>query len=122
MTDLTPDGSTAGVRTIPTGTAAPSFHDAWIAALDALELDVSTAEALLRDRSLPAPEPWTPPTLHGPLPQDLAPRARMLLDRQLRVSREIATAMLSAGREQRLAGQLLQPAGPPGPAYLDIQA
>jgi hypothetical protein len=108
----------------PLSTTEPvaTFHDAWVAALDALELDVTTAESLLRERSVAAPSPWTPPTLHGPLPQDLLPRARLLLDRQLTVSRQITGAMLSAGRHQKLAGQLLQPAGPPSPVYLDIQA
>src|SRR5207245_8248490 len=70
--------------------AGPDWHAEWVAALDALELDVSAAEALLtRDRiarDRPRPQPWRPPAGLGPLPLDLRPRADVILTRQLAVA------------------------------------
>ena len=78
------------------------WQDAWTAALDALELDVTQVEAMLADEhrnaeTAPA-DLWRPPTEPGALPLELA-RADEILTRLLRVAEEIARR-LTANRQQ----------------------
>jgi hypothetical protein len=79
------------------------WRGAWTAALDELELDVSSVEAMLADEHRHAEtEPadlWRPPTELGALPLELKPRADEILTRQLKAAEEIARR-LTANRQQ----------------------
>jgi hypothetical protein len=78
----------------------------WATALNRLEMDVESAEALLTALHQQVEEPpATLPLLAGdwardrptsPLPVEFADRARTLLSRQLRVSEELAHAMIES--------------------------
>jgi len=88
----------------PAAVAAPSFHDTWVSALAAAEVDVDAAEDLLRrlhaGEDVGALEPgpaW--PGGRGPIPVEFAERARLLLQRQLRVSEELTAALLHTRTE-----------------------
>lgn len=83
------------------------FHDAWAAALDALEMDVEQAEHLLRVGDPPeATVPgWQPPALPGALPLELRERAHALLDRQLHAASALTRAMHATGRQRAVAGR-----------------
>lgn len=97
---------------------------AWAQALEALELDVATAERMLASGHLAtvAPhDPWTPPAGLGPLPLALVERATTLLDRQLEVARRLAEAADLSRRHMR-AAQALRSAAPSVPVYLDTPA
>jgi hypothetical protein len=106
-------------------TAATDDHalwrTAWVEALAALEADVETAERFLTQDDLPAPAPWTPPQIHGPLPEDLLPRAQQLLDRQMATAKLISARLCDTGRQAALAGKL-KTAYAPSPVYVDLQA
>ncbi len=118
-------GGYAGVAPQPGPAAAAAEHAlwraAWIDALTALESDVETAERFLTRDDLPAPAPWTPPQLHGPLPEDLLPRAQQLLERQLETAKLIAARLTHTGRQTALASRL-STASTPSPVYVDLQA
>jgi hypothetical protein len=79
------------------------WRDAWTAALDDLELDVTEIETMLADERRYAETPpadlWKPPTELGALPLELRPRADEILTRQLKAAEEIARR-LTAGRQQ----------------------
>jgi len=107
--------------TEPTGVA--SFRAAWESALDRLEMDVALAERLLAAASEPAPpQPWEPPNLRGPMPDDLLPRARLLHERQLAATRQIALAAAATRRQVALAAKVTDTVTPDVPVYLDITA
>jgi len=96
----------------------------WVAALDALELDVVAAEALLTDehrlRDLPMADPWSPPDGLGPLPLDLRPRADTILTRQLSAALALARGLATTRRHATVAERLeTGGGGAPRPAYLD---
>ena len=95
-------------------------------ALDRLELDVDEAEALLASNQ---PEPpvdpladWTPPPVRGPMPADLVPRARLVLERQLAVTHLLTQRLASNTQQQRLARAVRETGQPDIPVYLDITA
>ncbi|MBO3084944.1 hypothetical protein [Cellulomonas fengjieae] len=101
---------------------------AWSLALDELELDVQTAEALLRDAHLTSVEvvartvAWQPRRDLGPLPAPLQVRARAILDRQLETSRRTAEA-ITRSRRQIAATRALQGRPPEAAAvYVDAEA
>lgn len=102
---------------------AKGWDAAWVAALEALELDVEQVERTLalRDIALDPPDPWRPPSGLGPLPAALADRARVLLDRQIEVSRRVAEAAALARRHAR-AAQGMRSAPEASPVYLDTPA
>ena len=102
--------------------AAPDFHAEWIAELERLEVDVELAEALLVADSAPLPEPWTPPVMRGPLPADLEPRARLILERQLAVAHRVAERVTATGRHRRLTQKIRDTASPDIPVYIDLSA
>ncbi len=87
------------------GTETPDFHDAWVAALVVLELDVDRAEDLLRSHTAEVPDliPWTPPTGIGMLPLTLVDRVRVLHQRQLEVAVVLAAAIAGNRRQSALA-------------------
>jgi hypothetical protein len=106
--------------------APDEWRRQWVAALDALELDVLTTAALLSDehraRELPAPEPWRPPTGLGPLPRDLRDRADAILGRQIAVAEALTRTLCSNRRQAALAARLQSNVSARGPAYIDTAA
>jgi len=100
-----------------------SFRAEWEAALDRLEMDVALAEQLLASAAdLATPQPWQPPSLRGPMPDDLVPRARLLHERQLAAARQIALAAAATRRQAALAARVTDTVTPDVPVYLDITA
>jgi|SRR2546430_10221351 len=99
------------------------WYQAWVTALDALELDVAAAEALLTDdqrvRERPLANPWHPPAGLGPLPLDLRPRADAILTRQLTAGEAISRALATNRRQATLLAKM--EGGPEArrPAYVD---
>jgi hypothetical protein len=101
----------------------PDFHADWVTALERLEVDVALAEALLAvDRDPVTPEPWSPPVMRGPLPADLEPRARLVLERQLAVAHRVSERLTSTGRHRRLTQRIRDTASPDIPVYIDLSA
>ena len=101
------------------------FHTAWVAELDRLEVDVELAEAMLaadRAAELDAPGSWAPPVMRAPLPSDLEPRARLVLERQLAVAYRITERLTETGRHRRLTHAIRQTAHVDIPVYLDLNA
>lgn len=109
----------------PAGPAA--FHDAWVHALDALEVDVAAAEELLRTAHLaPVAEVaraavWAPPRDLGPLPLSLQVRGQALLERQLAVARRTAEALVT-NRRHLAATDAMRPPVSDLPVYVDQEA
>jgi len=99
------------------------FHAEWVAELERLEVDVELAEALLAaDSATEQPAPWTPPVMRGPLPADLEPRARLVLERQLAVAHRVAERLTATGRHRRLTQRIRDTASPDVPIYIDLSA
>ena len=101
------------------------FHAAWVAELDRLEVDVELAEAMLaaaRAAELAPPAPWAPPVMRAPLPSDLEPRARLVLERQLAVAYRMTERLTETGRHRRLTQAIRNTAQPDVPIYLDLNA
>lgn len=99
-----------------------SFRAEWEAALDRLAMDVELAEQLLSSATAVLPEPWEPPTLRGPMPDDLLPRARLLHERQLAAAQKIALAAAASRRQAALAAKVTDTITPDVPVYLDVNA
>ncbi|MCL2454511.1 MAG: hypothetical protein FWD18_04330 [Micrococcales bacterium] len=103
-----------------------TFDVAWVQALESLELDVATAEAMLDSDHLPSVEEvavmaaWQPPTDLGPLPAPLLDRARALAERQQAAAEKITRAMI-VNRRHLAALDQLHPAVPARPVYLDLE-
>ncbi len=100
------------------------WRNAWVAALDELDLSIEQAEALLvsdhEAREYRVPDPWQPPQGLGPLPLDLKPRADAILARQLATSRALAQAMVVNRQQSALLSRVDQTRrGVPRPAYID---
>ena len=100
------------------------WDDAWAHALDALELAVDRAEALLRaghdcaEHAEADAARWSPPTL-GPLPEHLAVRARRLLQRQLDVAEALSRAMHDNRQQAALLDRIEGARQPRRPSYVD---
>ena len=104
---------------------AEDFHAAWLAELGRLEVDVELAEAMLaadRAADLSPPAPWEPPVMRGPLPSDLEPRARLVLERQLAVAYRMTERLTETGRHRRFTQAIRETAQPDIPIYLDLNA
>ena len=105
------------------GPPPPDFHAQWVAELDRLEVDVTVAEAMLNTDAEAAPHPdWASPTMRGPLPADLEPRARLVLERQLAVAHLLAERLTVTGRHRRLTQRIRDNASPDIPVYVDLSA
>jgi hypothetical protein len=102
---------------------SPEWREEWTAALDALELDVAAAEALLADdrraREQPLSNPWHPPTGLGPLPLDLRPRADAILARQLTAGEALSRAIATNRRQAALLGKMEGGPETRRPSYVD---
>jgi hypothetical protein len=98
------------------------FRAEWEAALDRLEMDVELAEQLLVSATPVPPQPWQPPNLRGPMPDDLLPRARLLHERQLAAARDIALAAAATRRQVALTNKVTDTYIADVPVYLDITA
>ena len=84
------------------------WSEAWGAALDELELTLELVECLLggeapADLDVPA---WTPPKIDGPIPSELAFRARTLLGRQQSLITETVAATVGVRRNLELLDKL----------------
>ncbi len=104
---------------------AQDFHAAWLAELGRLEVDVELAEAMLaadRAAELAPLPPWSPPPVRGPLPSDLEPRARLVLERQLAVAYRMTERLTETGRHRRLTQAIRDTAQVDLPIYLDLNA
>ena len=103
-----------------------SFRAEWEAELNRLELDVVRVERMLAgdSTSVPVTRPWMPPVVREPLPHDLVPRARALLDRQDRAGTALRRALASAGKQLAYGSRVgdATTSGPAQPVYLDLEA
>lgn len=115
----------------PTATppAPADFREEWVAALERLECDVETAEALLAVESLTdetaaelALATWEPPAVREPLPSDLEPRARLVLERQLAVAYLLTERLTRTAQHRRLTEHLRSDAHVDVPVYVDLRA
>jgi len=99
------------------------WRDAWTAALDALELDVTQVEAMLADERRHAETPpadlWRPPTELGALPLELKPRADEILTRQLRAAEEVARRLTSNRQQWAMTGRIETGEMVKRPLYVD---
>ena len=99
------------------------WRGAWIAALDALELDVTQVETMLADERRHAETPpadiWRAPTELGALPLELKPRADEILTRQLRVAEEIARRLTTNRQQWAMTGRIETGEMVKRPLYVD---
>ena len=107
----------------------PDFRAEWVAALERLECDVETAEALLAVESFTeesaaslALQAWDPPAMRAPLPTDLEPRARLVLERQLAVAYLLTERLTRTSKHRELTDRLRNDAHVDIPVYVDLQA
>jgi hypothetical protein len=99
------------------------WRTAWTSALDALELDVEQAEAMLVEEHRAAEaadaDPWSPPPHIGPLPLDLRPRADAILARQLAAAEAIAHRLAANRQHSAVVSRMQSTEKVSRPAYLD---
>lgn len=99
------------------------FHAAWVTALERLEVDVELAEAMLAaDHEVVELAPWAAPPVRGPLPSDLEPRARLVLERQLAVTHRLAERLMENGRHRRFTQAVRGTFHVDIPVYVDLRA
>lgn len=108
-----------------------SFRAVWEAELDRLELDVVHVERLLAGTDSPSSavraasaEPWSPPAVPGPMPADLLPRARDILERQTRAEGALREALSSAQKQLAYGSRVTDATAPARakPVYVDLEA
>jgi len=99
------------------------WRNAWTAALDELELDVSLIETMLADEHRNAETPpadlWRPPTELGALPLELKPRADEILTRQLRAAEEIARRLTANRKQMAVTSRIETGEAVKRPVYVD---
>lgn len=94
-------------------------HRAWERVLDEMETFLLAAPAPV---DAVAPEPWFPPEL-GPIPADLADRARDLLGRQQHLLEELRLARDAVRHQQAVTDRFIAAARrSDGPVYVDHSA
>jgi hypothetical protein len=102
---------------------AEDWREAWVAALDELEMDVTATEAMLVDSRRLAETPpsdlWRPPQDLGALPLELRPRADEILTRQLAAAHEIARRLTSTRQQQAVTSRIETGERVKRPLYLD---
>lgn len=101
---------------------AEAWGAAWRAALDELELSLDRAELLLHSAQPEPLPPWQPPSLTGAPPPDQLERARRILDRHLRVTRELGNAMTMTRQQLTLISRMGHNRPQETPLYIDVDA
>ncbi|GAB2610968.1 hypothetical protein Aab01nite_25380 [Paractinoplanes abujensis] len=100
-----------------------NWGHAWSDALDELELDVATIEAMLADEHRHAETPpaslWKAPTELGALPLELKPRADEILTRQLKAAEEIARRMTATRQQMTMTTRIETGEAVKRPVYVD---
>ena len=102
-----------------------AWRDAWVSALDELELTLEQTERLLAgDESAEVAARWTPPLIEAPLPADILERAQTLLARQRQMIERTAVRMTGQRKTMDLVGRMAQAGGraPARPVYVDLSA
>jgi hypothetical protein len=106
--------------------AERDWRAVWEATLAELEQDVETAEAVLAavrhgdHEDLPTmPGSWAPPTDFAPLPESLLERAQLVLERQLRVIEDVATAATRSRQQNEVSRRMRADQAPSRPLYVD---
>ncbi|BBH64950.1 hypothetical protein ACTI_16350 [Actinoplanes sp. OR16] len=106
-----------------TGTQAADWRVAWTQALDELEMDVASVEAMLADEHRHAETPpadlWRPPTELGALPLELKPRADEILTRQLAAAEELARRITASRQQLTMTSRIETGEAVKRPVYLD---
>lgn len=101
----------------------------WEDELTRLEAQIAADSRMLANGQIPSDESgWQPPRL-GPLPPDLAPRARQVQKDLSELGKQVTSAMRKNQEELRRAGEerdKLRKIPPekkiePGPRYLDLE-
>lgn len=112
----------------PTSNASRGHANAWATALDALELDLKQTNALLDETfadeqakvALERAKRWRVPQGLGPLPPELAERAREVLTAQKSTASRLARAMTESRQHSKLLDASdTRPAD--RPVYLDTE-
>jgi hypothetical protein len=103
---------------------ADRVRSVWETEIDRLELEVIRIERLLRGLHAAPAEPWQPPAVPGPIPDDLLARASQLLDRQAEARAELKDALAEAQRQVAYAERVANLTGRSltEPVYLDLEA
>ena len=90
---------------------------------------METAESLLAVENLTeesaaelALAQWEPPAMRAPLPSDLEPRARLVLERQLAVAYLLTERLTRTTKHRELTDRLRSDAHVDIPVYVDLQA
>ena len=103
-----------------------SWRAAWESALDDLELTLEETEHLLQGEHHPVAEraTWTPPVMPGPLPAELADRARELLARQQDLIARTTQAAMAVRTSTKMVDRLADHSTPTRrtPIYVDLTA
>ena len=60
--------------------------------------------------------------MHGPMPEDLVPRARLILEKQLAVAHALTQKASSSARHLQLNEKLRTSMTPDIPVYVDVSA
>ena len=98
----------------------------WSSELDRFERELAQVERQLADPTAPFEGddlPWQEPRALGPIPAELAARARDLLRRQQLAAEGLASVLHGVGRQQRYATHVTSAMQTPQtPAYLDVSA
>lgn len=109
--------------------ASRDSFSGWESELDRLETQIAEDKKLLNSGQIPSEDSgWQPPRL-GPLPPDLAPRARQVQKDLSELGKKVTSAMKKNQEELRRAGEerdKLRKIPPEkkaesGPRYLDIE-
>ncbi len=97
----------------------------WASVLEEMEVEVLDAERSIRGNRAEEiaawgrrMEDWTPPTVLGPLPADLAERAARLLQHQLAVAEELVERITQSQRQRDVAARMAYRPRPAA-AYVD---
>jgi hypothetical protein len=98
----------------------------WPAALASLEAEVFAAEEILaRDRAEEIAAwgagtgGWVPPSVLGPLPEDLRERAARLLQHQLAVAEALVERITQSQRQRAVAARMSYGPARPVASYID---
>lgn len=108
----------------PSGEDSP--QETWPAVLEDLEGQVLEAEQVLaRERADEIAawgrrfSDWVPPSVLGPLPEELRERAALLLQHQLAVAERLVERITQSQRQRDVAARMSYGPSRPVPAYID---